>query len=51
MGGPDGENAGSGWGTWGSVVRVHFFNKIRKYGNTDSNSVFYHARLGIIQFI
>jgi hypothetical protein len=25
--------------------------EIRKYENTDSNSIFYHARLGIIQFI
>jgi hypothetical protein len=31
-------------------VGAHFFAGTRKYGNTDSNSVFFHARLGIIQF-
>jgi hypothetical protein len=29
-------------------VGAHFFAGIRKYGNTDPNSVFYHAKLEII---
>jgi hypothetical protein len=33
------------------TVGAHFFAGIRKYGNTDPNSVFNHANLGVIRFI
>jgi hypothetical protein len=43
------------WGRMSSMFHVcvgaHFFAGIRKYGNTDPNSVFYHANLGVIRFI
>ena len=32
-------------------VGAHFFAGIWKYGNTDPNSIFYHANLGVIRFI
>ena len=32
-------------------VGVHFFTLIRKYGNTDPYSVFYHSSIRIVCFI